>query len=304
MFSALVIVNCSPCTRELAPLFYQVLLETLPGYAIRIEPIYTLDDPVNLYLLINPAGLTSPAYCPRLPVHFITYELENWTVLSRPDYSNLLRQALRNWTYDKRNAARATPDLRLLYVPIGYIRSPLLPVPLTDGYQDVNRPIDLLFLGYPEYPRRRQILQAFEAAGLSIKVEWKQDWSGMLALVRRAKICLNFSVFDDFNFQTIRLNLLLQVPSCVVSEDLIGGEAYPIVKVTRDQLVSTCQTLLANEVERRRWATEAHTWYVNRPWSALVDFPRLLPDLAPMSDKGQKLKFLTQKWSTLLNHKE
>jgi hypothetical protein len=165
------------------------------------------------------------------------------------------------------------------------------------------RPIDLLFLGYPEYPRRRAILQAFTDAGLTVKVEWQKDWRGMLDLISKAKICLNFSVFDDFNFQTIRMNLLLQVPSCVVSEDLVGGEDYPIVKVSKDRLVSTCRTLLADEEERRQWASRAHTWYKQRLWTSLVDFPRLLTKyLHPVKGRKERRDLLKTRWETLLKN--
>lgn len=252
----------------------------------------------TLYIMICPAGFGSSKHI-KGPKYYITYQLDPKTIFDNEPYRMFLSEAIYNWDYSKINIEHCTKmlgessdspnknfyDLRLRYVPPGYTDTLSVPdiVNGTYLYSDEGKDIDVLFLGWDVYPRRKFIKDELYKTGLRIWFVCTLDIEGMKKAVRRARICINIHHTDDMPvFQSVRMNVLLSNQACVVSENISDPELdiYQdnIVVVPYDKLVSTCEELIKDPVRRRDIAVKSYQWYRNeRAWNKIVDFPSLLP---------------------------
>jgi len=239
-----------------------------------------------LYIIICPAGMATN-YDVVTPKYFITYQLEPTPVLDRKPYQRTLSKALYNWDYSRKNVNYLHDNTvtKSIYIPPGY--SPYISIPIvTDGrylYTDDGRDIDVLFLGYDQYERRKSIKQNLIKTGLNVVFICGLQLDGMQKLVRRAKVCINIHAILSC-LETIRLNILLANQACVVNEYIDDDEVKVyedyMITVPYDKLVDTCLELV-NDTERRRlMALKSFYWYRReRDWNKIVDFNQLLPSL-------------------------
>jgi len=283
------ILSSSHVTREL-PIALLGVIRFVHPYPEKVNCVgeFRLNDETTLYIIICPAGLGSERYVTG-PKYYITYQLEPTPILERETYRDFLSKAICNWDYSQVNVdfLRKYPEINIRYLPPGY--SPYIAAnDISDGryyYTDDGKDVDVLFLGWDMYERRKKIKEELIQAGLKIWFVHTLDLEGMKQAIRRAKVCINIHVFDIMPcLETIRLNILLSNQACVVNEFLPDDEldVYKdnIMTVSYDHLVSTCVDLVNNLEKRRRLALRSHQWYRNeRAWNKIVDFNSILPSL-------------------------
>jgi len=283
------ILSVSHVTREL-PIALLSALRFVHPFPHKINCVgeYEADKDHILYIIICPAGLGSELYHVG-PKYYITYQLEPTPILERESYRDFLSKALYNWDYSPKNVEylQQFPEIKSIYVPPGY--APHIASPdVADGrrcYTDQEKDIDILFLGWDIYDRRRRIREMLEQVGLRVLFTTALDLHGMQEAIRRSKICLNIhGISEIVCLETIRLNILLSNQACVVNEDLDDNETLiynPYIRtVPYDQLVSTCIDLIDRPEERQMIAHKSFQWYRReREWTQIVDFNALIPSL-------------------------
>jgi hypothetical protein len=198
-----------------------------------------------------------------------------------------------NWDYSPKNVAYLAryPEIKSMYVPLGY--APHIAAPdVADGryyYNDHGRDIDVLFLGWDIYERRRLIKEGLMAAGLQVLFTTELDLAGMQRAIRRAKVCLNLhGIAEILCLETVRLNILLSNQACVLNETLDDPEVEvygdSILTVPYDQIVPTCCRLVLQPRLRQSMALKSFQWYRReREWTRIVDFNSLVPPLSLQS---------------------
>lgn len=280
------IFNASHVTTELIKALLYALRSTLsyPEKVIVVnELIYDNDN--MLYIIICPAGLGSEKYI-KPPKYYITYQLESLKVLEeREHYRNFLSGAICNWDYSRKNVEfLKSHNINSYYVPPGFTSS-MTTLDILEGsylYSDYCKDIDVLFLGWDIYERRKYIEDTLILNGLRVLFVSGLDIEGMKKAIRRSKICLNLHFMDNMTcFETIRLNILLSNQTCVVSEDIDDPEKEiyrdHIKIVPYNDIVQTCVKLIGDPETRKRLAISSYQWYSNqRTWTKIVDFNRLL----------------------------
>lgn len=283
----IVIFNASGVTREIPRAMELAIKNTHPNPdKIIVSDHIEIDNDELLYIIICPAGLT-PAN--KLPKYYINWQLENLGgVHNNPAYIEKLKGALYNWDYSFQNIKilKHQCNIKEFYVPPGYNKS--LSLDTNYIYSDVEKDIDVLFLGWsiPFTNRETLRLNLFNA-GLKVLFICDLGVNDMMKLIRRAKICVNVSIYEFFPLQKIRLNLLLANQSCIVSEIPLDYdtsmklyENNGVVFVPYYNLVETCHDLLNNFEARKTLAMKSFEWYSNDYiWENIVDFNRLLPHL-------------------------
>ena len=285
------IFNASSVTREL---LYSLLyaLRNTHEHPELIDVVSTInyDSKELLYIIICPAGFGSNNYVQQ-PKYYISYQLEPTTVLERIPYRHFLKGAIANWDYSRANVdyCNARPELGITihYVPIGHTPPMTSPDILCHSwyYNENEKDIDVLFLGWDSHKRRSKIREDMVQAGLKVEFLINLDLAGMQRVIRRAKICLNIHALDNMiNLETVRLNILLSNQACVVSEDINDDTknvyAKHITIVPYDKLVSTCQELVSQPNLRKEKAMQSYQWYTTqREWTQIAPFKLLLPSL-------------------------
>ena len=285
------IFNASPVTREL-PYSLLYALRNSHNHPELIDVVGSInyDSEELLYIIICPAGFGSNSII-KQPKYYITYQLEPTSVLKRVPYCEFLKGAITNWDYSQANVdyynARPELGIDISYLPVGHTP----PMTSTDilchswYYNEDEKDIDVLFLGWDAHARRRNIREQMEQAGLKVQFLINLDLFGMQKVIRRAKICLNMHALDNMiNFETIRLNILLSNQACVVSEDINDDTKLiydkHITIVPYDKLVSRCQELVMQPALRKEQAMKSYSWYTTqREWTTIVSFKPLLPSL-------------------------
>lgn len=283
------IYNASRVTSELGPAFLLSFRSVHPfPERINIVNEISYTDETTLYVIICPAGFGSEKYN-RGPKYYITYQLEPSMILERETYRAFLEGALYNWDYSMNNIKYLAqyPNIKIGYVSPGFNYT-LTTDDIMKGsylYSDTGKDIDVLFLGWDIYERRRKIKDALVKEGLKVWFVADLDLNGMKHAIRKSKICLNLHSQDNWPcLETIRLNILLSNQACIVSEDINDPELNIyrdcMAVVPYDKIVSTCKELIASLSKRKRLALKSYQWYSNeRAWNRIVDFNSLLPKL-------------------------
>ena len=284
------IFNASPVTREL-PYALLNVLRSIHQHPELIDVVDTIDynSDTLLYVIICPAGFGSDRYVAK-PKYYITYQLEPITVLEREPYRDFLKGAICNWDYSQANVdyCNKRPELGITigHVPMGYTATTTSLDILYHSwyYNESEKHIDVLFLGWDAHHRRRAIREQMQQAGLNVQFLINLDLTGMQRAIRHSKICLNMHALDNMvNLETVRLNILLSNQACVVSEDINDDtkEIYRdhIIITPYDELVTTCKKLVAQPELRKQKAMQSYLWYsTKRHWADLVPFSLMLPD--------------------------
>jgi hypothetical protein len=220
------------------------LQESLTSLGVSCERTTTISvSNPSLYLLL---GANNPL--PSLPKHFIIYQLEQrGSAWFTDSYIEKLRNAQMVWEYSLVNYRYLTRDLGLTnvhYVPLGY--SPCM----DSTGPTIPRDIDVLFFGSMN-ARRQEIIQRFSAVGTKVHVECNVWGEERNKLIDRSRIVLNLHYYPEAILETSRLTLLLSRGACVVSEksaDLVLDREYSQYCYICDDVVRTCQELLANQI--------------------------------------------------------
>ncbi len=153
------------------------------------------------------------------------------------------------WDYSERNAdalvAMGVP--RPQVVPISYTPS-LTRIP--HGPED----LDVLFYGSLN-DRRRAVLDALRAQGVKVETLYGVFGPARDAVIARAKLVLNVHFYEAKVFEAVRVSYLLANRRAVVSETCADREeeapfANALAFAPYEQLVATCQRLLADDAAR------------------------------------------------------
>lgn len=272
------IFNASHVTTELP----YALLSTLQKLFSRTQNISIVSDwelgcDNILYIIICPKGLTYIQYT-NMPKYYITYQLDAQGSFQKY-YVDILSGALYNWDYSHKNVKILTDiGIKSIYIPIGFNDS-ISTQELLDGtyeYDDKNKDIDVLFLGWDVHPHRAHIKNMLYLHGVKIWFVCALDLQGMKDAIKRSKICINLHVNKDWDvFQTIRMNILLSNQSCIVSEAINDDEIEvyknKMIFVPYEGLVATCVELLRRPDIRKKYAMESFNWYkTERRWENLL----------------------------------
>lgn len=266
----IVIYNCSHVTTELPEAFYITIKKILPkNIDISIESNIRYDSYNILYILICPMGIINMC---SYPIYYITYQLEPTNVVAGNEkYRKILMGALINFDYSKRNVdyCKSLPYINSVYLPIGYTDN-MAREDISNGsycYNDDERSIDVLFLGWDIHPRRKLIKQKLEEVGIKSLFIINQNLQQMKEIIRKSKICLNMRATDEIKcLETIRLNILLSNQSCVINENVEDYESniYDpyIISVSYENIVNTCKTVLDDFEKRKEMAIKSFNWYI------------------------------------------
>ncbi len=145
------------------------------------------------------------------------------------------------------------------HVPLGYH-------PSYGRLLDLERDIDVIFLGDFRLPRRRRILRRLEREGVDVltlgdyanPALWGE---GRVELMNRATIALNIPRLEG-HLPDVRLIVAMANGALVVSEPLYLPEPYVpgvhYVDAPVERLAETIRDCLADESARRRITEEAH----------------------------------------------
>ncbi len=162
-------------------------------------------------------------------------------------------------------------------VPLGYD-------PDDGRLLDLERDIDVLFLGDYRIRRRRHILRQLEREGIDLLVLGSNSASegywgeSRTELLNRTKILLNLPRLQG-HLPDIRLIMAMACGALVVSEPMylpapyVPGTHY--VESPPDELATTIRRYLADDEERRRITATAHT-FVTQGLTLEGTFARLL----------------------------
>ena len=146
------------------------------------------------------------------------------------------------------------------YVPLGYHRA-------EHGYDmDMERDIDVLFLGALQIPRRKRLFKKLRRSGINLmtKGSWSDphDWGeNRTRLLNRAKIFLNLQRYPG-ELSGERLILGMANRTLVISEpiyepgDFVPGKHF--VSATSDEMPEMIDYYLDHDDERERIAGEGH----------------------------------------------
>jgi glycosyltransferase involved in cell wall biosynthesis len=145
------------------------------------------------------------------------------------------------------------------FIPLGYR-------PALGHDMELQRDIDTLFLGSPDVPRRRRLLNQFRRHGVDIVARggWfdPTNWGEERArLLNRAKILLNLGRHPG-ELSGLRLILGLANKALVISEPIYNPAPYVpgthYVSAAIEDIPQTIRYYLAHEDERQRIVAEGH----------------------------------------------
>lgn len=161
------------------------------------------------------------------------------------------------WDYSQENARRLREAgaKHVVHCPIGYHSR------MTSIEPAAEEDIDVLFYGSVN-PRRREVLQALQDAGIDVKVFFGAYGKERDDIIARSKIVLNIHAMDEAIWEIFRVSHLLANKKCVVSED--GGKDEQLETFARKAtvyrpiggIVSACKWLLADAPARRAYARD------------------------------------------------
>jgi len=281
------IFNASRVTSELPMSLLCAIRAVFPfPERISLSSELSYENDSVLYIIICPAGLGSEKYN-RCPKYYITYQLEPTFILQRETYRAFLEGAIYNWDYSRKNVEylRSYDKIKIEYISPGFTYA-MTTSDIMSGtyiYSDHKKDIDVLFLGWDVYQRRKAIKNSLEATGLRILFVSDMGLDGMSQAIRRSKICLNIHSSEEITcLETVRLNMLLSNQACIVSEELDDPEVDiyrdVLYVVPYDKILNTCKELVKDPDQRKRLAIKSYQWYRNtRDWNHIVDFNALLP---------------------------
>jgi hypothetical protein len=222
--------------------------------------------------LVLGAHLLGDAGGRRLAPHTILYNTEQIHPESgwRPHFVAVLGRCV-VWDYSRRNLERIrqlTGNDRLWHAPVGYVPQ------LTRIVDDDRQDIDVLFYGTLN-ERRRRVLAALEAAGLSVHCAFGLYGAARDRLIARAKVVLNVHYYAAGVFEIVRVAYLLANRKAVVTEcadeSEIDADLRDGVRLARyDDLVAACRELVGDAVHRARLGEAGFTRMTARPAAQLL----------------------------------
>lgn len=189
----------------------------------------------------------------KLPADAIVFNTEQLLINEGPAFHFQNYKGFANhvvWDY-------STANIHQLH-KLGIAKTVLCPVayhPSMASIDPAEEDIDVLFYGSVN-PRRREILDALDNAGIKVERLFNVYGKERDAFIARSKIVLNLHFYERAVFEIFRVSHLLANKRCVVTED--GGFDAPLEVFaeacafyeTREHIVESCKSLLADGVTR------------------------------------------------------
>jgi len=296
VYQQLVIYNAHRGTYELARALLVTLRDHHPRpWMITMSAHFESEQDHILYIVVCPASICGGNHRIAMPKHYIVYQLEPTYRMESEQYRDVLRRALMVWDYQACNIPYLTKlGITAIHVPVGYHPSISSPIVRAGSFPLEVQNTDILFLGVYHQPRRRIIYQQLLQKGLSVRFAHNLNIDEMQAAIRQAKICLNLHQQDQDSgcLETVRLNILLANQAAVVSEQLVDlsppyqhPEIPGVIFCAHEQIVATCEALLADDNRRRQLAWTGYQQYSQHPWDQLVNFDQLLANFTLSTDE-------------------
>jgi hypothetical protein len=197
----------------------------------------------------------------QLPRRYILMQMEQ---LSSPyvtdKYLHSMTEALQVWDFSFYNAAvlrRRTNLGNAISVIPAFVRG----MQTTDPGTCVAQSIDVLFYGHLN-ERREGILQRLQAANLTVRYEHNVLGAQRDELIRQSKVVLNLHYLPDAALEVHRINPLLVLGKCIVSEPSIDAQldahySSGIVFAYSVDIAHAVQALVADDSQRKWWEGNA-----------------------------------------------
>lgn len=268
------VFNASQNTIELADSIAWCLREINCAIVYHLD----LDRDDILYIIVCPAGIYYTSET-KLPMYYITYQLETYNSLRKPEYKPILEKALFNWDFSEYNCeSDLAKELNLIHVPIGW--TPNMSKKHLE-YRDHKKPIDVLFLGYcGASPRRQFIKKELTNLGLNICFESNARLPQMQELILKSKVCIDIRQQEFITDPAmIRYNLYLSNMACIIAEEVPNLDAMElyqkggVVFVKYSRLTETILKYVKDFELRFSAAIKSNIWYTEkRRWNRIYNF--------------------------------
>lgn len=224
-------------------------------------------DNSTLYILLNCEHLE------KYIKYYINYYFDE-IALKNAVQSPVTKNSLYNWTtflkFPLRNG---------IYVPLGYNDIYFRKNHIM--YNDIQKDIDILYLGIDNDERIKTIRDNFYKHGLRLWFVYGNDINWIISVIKRSRICVNIHHENTEYLETHMLKTLLSNCSCIVSEstkDEVQKEFQGnVIFVEYDNIVDTCLNLLKDQNRRIIAENGFKFYYNNKKWHNLVNFQQLLP---------------------------
>jgi hypothetical protein len=197
----------------------------------------------------------------QLPRRYILMQMEQ---LSSPyitdKYLHSMSEALHVWDFSYYNAAVLRRQTKLGNA-ISVIPAFVYSSRTTDPDTCIAQSIDVLFYGHLN-ERRHNILQRLRAANLTVRYEHNVLGTERDELIQQSKVVLNLHYLLDAALEVHRINPLLALGKCIVSEPSIDAQldaqySSGIVFAYSSDIVHTVQTLINDSLQRQWWENNA-----------------------------------------------
>jgi hypothetical protein len=257
---------------------YQEIVDTLVwglsslGHEVSTAQSEIDPDAVNIVLGFQ---MMDEGTVDSLPDNTIVYNLEQMANLPtremKPCFSAAARR-LRIWEYDERNLP-SWRELGAAHPPL------LLPVgwaPVLEKIPRREQDIDILFYGLPG-KTRLGVYWGLASAGLRSVYICGFYGPQRDEFIARSKLVLNINKYDASRvFEIVRVSYLLANGKAVVSdiypESNVGDDLRQAVAFSQqDQIVATCQHLIADEPARRELEQRGQAWMQKRDIRPLLE---------------------------------
>ncbi|NGZ28130.1 MAG: hypothetical protein G8345_14720 [Magnetococcales bacterium] len=226
----------------------------------------------NARAIVVGGHLLPPALVTSLPLDSIIYNTEQIDPTSgmlHEGYWQLLHRH-EVWDYSQRNMERlrqAGVKGVLRHVPLGYVQEWSRIAPAVEE-------TDVLFYGSLN-DRRRLILEQLRAAGLRVRHLFGVYGRERDGAIASSRLVLNMHFYPAAIFESVRVSYLMANGKAVVAEcgdetEMDEGLRPGLALARYEDLVTTCQGLLADEPRRKRLQQDALATLRRRPFSGVL----------------------------------
>jgi hypothetical protein len=197
----------------------------------------------------------------KLPRRYILMQMEQLCSPYITDkYLHSMTEALHVWDFSYYNAAALRRQANLGNA-ISVIPAFVTASRNTDPDSCQVQSIDVLFYGHLN-ERRDDMLQRLRAANLTVRYEHNVLGEERDALIRQSKVVLNLHYLAEAALEVHRINPLLVLGKCIVSEPSIDAQldtqySSGIVFAYSTNIVHTVQTLVDDSLQRQWWESNA-----------------------------------------------
>jgi hypothetical protein len=217
--------------------------------------LHAFTRPEILYIVLG-SGLKT------MPYRYIFLQAEQMASNCWNDaYGELMSNALHIWDMSPYNIEVIQRGIEFGRQPCISILPLYVPRHSDAVLESAQKVVDILFYGILNEHRMR-VLSALKAAGLVVEAIETLQEPYRTAHIRRAQIVLNLHYYADAVLEVHRINLLLSLGACVVSEPSVDSVldniyAKGVVFVRAEDMTTKILQLIADDTAREQWQINA-----------------------------------------------